>query len=312
MSGKTFGEDVLVDGQRLSAGDARFKVIEQLGSGGNSSVYMVQCLSGPHQGLLFAAKLFTRVQDPARLARFQVELDFLKRPQHPAVMLVYHSGMHPVADGDHTVQLPFYIAEYLPKTLRDAMRSGMLMVEKVSVALQLISALAFLGRSDPAIVHRDIKPENIFIKGRSAVLGDFGLLKANGNAESVERLSVHELSGGIRHPRFYPTPELIEYSKGRIGEVTPKSDVFQLGLVFSELFCGRSPLKERDVYDAIELDHLDPVRGDQGDMIRSHIEKMLIMDSAARPNAADLFDLWDGVFRRVIDDARRLEGRAFW
>jgi serine/threonine protein kinase len=312
MTVKPIAEEILVDGQRLFAGNARFKVIESLGTGGNSSVYMVQCASGNYQGLLFAAKLFTRVQDAARLARFQAELDFLKMPQHPAVMLVYDSGSHPIADNGETVHLPFYIAEYLPKTLRDAMRTGMLMVEKVNLAMQLISALAFLARSEPIIVHRDIKPENIFIKGRSVVLGDFGLLKAIGEPGSAQKFSVRELSNGIRHPRFYPTPELIEYAKGRVSEITPKSDVFQLGLVLSELFCGQSPLKDREIYDQIELESLAPVKGDQGDMIRSHIEKMLILDPSDRPNAVDLFDLWDGVFRRVIDDARRLEGRAFW
>lgn len=302
----------LVDGQSLSVGGVRYKVVEALGQGGNSAVYLVRCVSGAHQGLLFAAKIFTRVSDAARLARFHVELDFLKEPRHPAVMLVFQSGSHPVSDGEETLQLPFYIAEYLPKTLRDAMRSGLSMVEKVAIAIQLISALSYLERNDPVVIHRDIKPENIFVKGRSAVLGDFGLLKAIGDPSSTDKFSVRDLSKGIRHPRFYPTPELIEYAKERIPAITAKSDVFQLGLVFAEVFCGDSPLRDRDVYDEIELDPLKAVPGDSGDIIRSNIERMLIMDSQARPSATDLFDLWDGVFQRVVFDARRLEGRAFW
>lgn len=312
MTGKQSESYVLVQNQVLVAAGARFKVIDRLGSGGNSSVYMVQCVTGPHRGLLFAAKLFTRADKDDRLERFRVELDFLKNPQHPAVMRVHYDGTHPfVEEGGEVRQLPFYIAEYLPKTLRDGMRSGLLMVDKVTIAMQLLSALAYLSDNDPVIVHRDIKPENIFVKGRSAVLGDFGLLKAVGVGEGGE-FSIGSLSNGIRHPRLYPSPELIEYSKGRVADISAKSDVFQLGLVFAEMFCGVSPLVDRKVFDQIELAELDGVPGSQGELIRTNIRRMLTIDVGARPSASDLFDPWDGVFMSVLDDARKLEGRAFW
>lgn len=297
----------------LNCGGTRFRVIEQLGKGGNSSVFLVQCLNGPHQGLLFAAKVFTNTGDDARAARFQTELEFLKEPRHPAVMRVFYSGSHPLPGDDRVIQLPYYVAEYLPRTLSDAIRSGLSITEKVSIAIQLVSALAFLEKNNPLIVHRDIKPENIFIKGRAAVLGDFGLLKSIGEPGSPNEFAIEgDLSKGIRHPRFYPTPELIEYAKGRLTELSPKSDVFQLGLVLSELFCGSSPLKERKVYDEIELDELSPVGGGEGGNIRTILGRMLAIDPDNRPLASELFDSWDGVFQRVVDDATRLEGKAFW
>jgi len=52
------------------------------------------------------------------------------------------------------------------------------------------------------VVHRDIKPHNIFVKGASAVLGDFGLMKLlDGNAEAdreifEESVGQGQLSGG--------------------------------------------------------------------------------------------------------------------
>lgn len=303
---------VLVQNQVLVAGGTRFKVIERLGRGGNSSVYMVQCVTGAHRGLLFAAKLFTRADKDDRRERFRVELDFLKNPQHPAVMRVHYDGTHPFVEEGGMVELPFYIAEYLPKTLRDAMRGGLLMVDKVTIAIQLLSALSYLSDNDPVIVHRDIKPENIFIKGRSAVLGDFGLLKAVGAGEQAEVFSIGSLSNGIRHPRFYPSPELVEYSKGRGGDVSAKSDVFQLGLVLAEMFCGVSPLVEREVFEEVELGELAAVPGGQGELVRTNIQRMLTLNPAQRPSAADLFDPWDGVFMSVLDDARKLEGKAFW
>ena len=311
MSGIGSNDD-LVQNQNLWVDETLFKIMEPLGRGGNSCVYLVRCVKGPLQGLLFAAKVFTNVDNMARLDRFKIELKFLKQPQHPAIMLVYGSGTFPHSSHSGTLNLPFYIAEYLPKTLRDAIRSGMSMVEKVAVAMQLVAALAFLEKNDPQIIHRDIKPENIFIKGRSAVLGDFGLLKAIGDQDSTNQFSVKDLSRGIRHPRFYPTPELVEYAKGIRQSISPKSDVFQLGLVFCDMFCGESPLKERDIYDSVELDSVGFIPGDNGPAIRSNIERMLIFDPDLRPSAAELFDQWDGIFQGVVDGARRLEGRSFW
>ena len=66
--------------------------------------------------------------------------------------------------------------EYLPDTLWDAMKAGSLDdPAKVSVVMQLLSALDYLSRRDPYVVHRDIKPKNIFLKAGTCVLGDFGL-----------------------------------------------------------------------------------------------------------------------------------------
>ncbi|TNY02914.1 serine/threonine protein kinase, partial [Escherichia coli] len=65
---------------------------------------------------------------------------------------------------ENRLEVPFYVSEYLPKTLRDAMSAGLLMVDKVAIAVQLLSLLCHLD--ELGIIHRDIKPENIFIRGR--------------------------------------------------------------------------------------------------------------------------------------------------
>lgn len=302
------GKYDLVEGFIVEADDERYRIIEKLGDGGNSSVYMAQCLSGKLRGLLFALKLFTRLDKPERLDRFEVELEFLKNQHHPAVMQIFGEGLHFVSRQREVVKLPFYVAEYLPKTLKDSMRAGMFMVDKVAVMMQLLSALAYLAENN--IVHRDIKPENIFVKGKSAVLGDFGLLKAVGAEDSDYTI---DGSGGIRHPRLYPSPELLEYAKGRLAGVDPKSDIFQLGLVAAEMFCGIHPLSpNRSALDDIELLPLPPSPGKSGVVVRGLILEMLTIDVAHRPSAADLFDGWDGVFNTVIANATALEGRSFW
>lgn len=293
--------------------DHSYKVIERLGSGGNSDVYLCQATSGDHKGLLFAVKFMVNVARRDRVARFNSELNFLKSIDHPGILKVYDSGSFSFGPAGARAEIPFYISEYLPKTLRDAMRAGMLMVDKVTVAMQLLSSLVFLGEQEMPVIHRDIKPENIFIRGRAAILGDFGLLKALGPEDVVSEFSINDLSKGVRHPRMYPTPELIEYAKSKGGVITSKSDIFQLGLVLAELFCGSHPLKaRRGPLDEIELESLDIFSASNAQTIRGLIESMLELDVVRRPSALELFDRWEGPFNEVIADAQRLEGRAFW
>ncbi|WP_370304821.1 protein kinase domain-containing protein [Sinimarinibacterium flocculans] len=297
--------------QRVQGKDGSFyRVIEPLGIGGNSSVYLVESLGGHTKGVLFALKMFIQVNDTTRRERFEKEVEFLQGCDHPAVMRAYDSGVHRVGE-EH--KFPFVITEYLNETLRTAMLRGLTTVEKTVFSLQLLAGLAYLSSREPAIIHRDIKPENIFVKGRSAVFGDFGLLKeGDGIDPSIE----HHILGstGVRFPRLYPTPDLIEYCKKRKdpSPLTAKSDVFQLGLVLAELFTGHLPIKPRtEPFEAIELEELRPIEGNQGEAIKGHILKMLQMDPDLRPRAADVHDSWEGSFLWMVEATRSLGDKLF-
>ncbi len=301
--------------QRISSNSENYyRVIQSLGQGGNSHVYLVKAMSGELRGLLFALKLFTRVKDSTRLGRFKREVTFLKECSHPAIMRVYDDGQIVVSAQSQTI-FPFVIADFLPRTLFDAMRGGLSMVEKLSFSLQLLSALAYLSNRSHAIVHRDIKPENIFVRGKACLLGDFGLMKVLDESPTADSLADDKQfmieSTGPRLPRFYRSPDLVEYCRGN-GEVTTKSDVFQLGLVLSEMFTGENPLKPcRNILDPVELQELRTVSGSQSQAIRAHLSTMLGFDAANRPLAEGLFDPWEGIFKEVATISHSLEGRLF-
>ena len=341
-----------------SGAGATYRVIQPLGQGGNSHVYLVEAMTAPFQGLLFALKLFVKVSDATRLKRFSREVEFFKKCQHPAIMRVYDLGEIDEAG----TKFPFVIADYLPRTLYDAMRSGLTMMEKTSFVLQLLSAAAYMEKEEPQIVHRDIKPENIFVRGKGCILGDFGLMKilekpskppeaANqkvgvaapksttailkvddesksaASADSIKNQIVIEVaavsveeeedrehvitSTGPRLPRFYRTPDLVDYCRKK-GELTTKSDVFQLGLVFTELFSGKNPLKAaKHIYDPIELDPMGEIPGSQASAIKAHLKQMLELNPANRPAASELFDPWEGIFKESAQISLQLEGRVF-
>ncbi|WP_421576248.1 protein kinase domain-containing protein [Stenotrophomonas maltophilia] len=298
--------------QTFHSEEATYRVVERVGNGGNSNVYICQAVNGKSRGMLFAAKFMVNVAKADRVARFESELEFLAKTDHPAIIRVFDSGTHTFGPAGKKVDVPFYVSEYLPKTLRDAMRAGMQMLDKVTVAVNILSALMYMSQSSVSIIHRDIKPENIFFRGRAAVLGDFGLLKALDASELGERFDIGKLSGGVRHPYMYPTPELIDYAKDDTKIVTGKSDVFQLGIVLAELFCGDHPIRPRaKPLDPIIVDVLSTFSGSNSLAIRQLVEQMLELDVNRRAAAEDSYDRWEGIFFEVVNDAQRLEGVAY-
>jgi serine/threonine-protein kinase len=296
----------LAPNQSIRTDKGIYRIIQLLGKGGNSAVYLVISNSGSLRGVMLALKLFVNIGDNVRLSRFDLEVETLEKCDHPCVMKVYDKGQY----RDGSDNFPFFISDYLPKTLRDAMREGIPITQKLAFVLHLLSALAYLSSLSPVVVHRDIKPENILIRGRSCMLGDFGLIKFGETEDPTMQRKV-EPSTGIRFPRMYPTPDLLEYCKGR-SDITPASDVFQLGLVLAELFTGNLPLLERnEPFSEVITKNLDEIRGAQGATIKGIIEKMLIPDPDKRPKAIEFFDLWEGTFREAARSAEQLEGTIF-
>lgn len=299
-------------GQSIKAeSDVWYKSIQVLGHGGNASTFLALATSGPHKGVLFAIKVFRKISHQLRKEAFLQEVRYLESANHPSIMKVYDAGLFVRRGHDGNSEFPFVAAEYLPKTLSDVIRGDTsTMPERISYALQLLSALSYLAGSHPAVIHRDIKPQNIFVKGGSCVLGDFGLMKFVDMDDEADReiLKESELPG---MPFYYRTPDLISYAKKESG-ITPKSDVFQLGLVIAELFTGRNPEKRpAGILDAIELEPIGNIPGTLGSGVAALLRRMLVIDPNARESAAQLMDGWQGVMSEAVEKSHALEGRVF-
>ena len=279
-----------------------YQTLQKLGSGRNATTFLVMATghSDANRGLLFALKMFHRVDCPAKEDEFIAEARFLCDCHHPAIMAVVDQG---VFDGTH----PFFVAEYLPNTLRDVIPRHPPVLEKLCYTIQLLSALVYLDRRPDQIVHRDIKPENIFLKGRSCVLGDFGLMLRL-TADANTALNEPQM------PKKYRTPDLVAFERDAIRPTT-KSDVFQLGLVIAELFTGRNPLKESaDKLAPIGLHELVPDEQLPVAIRESAprlVAKMLLEDPADRPSAVELIDEWRDVFLYAARLMNVLEGKVF-
>jgi serine/threonine protein kinase len=287
--------------------------VQRLGAGGNAVTYLVVATSGTSRGILFALKLFRRLSKPERRESFLREVEFLKKQEHPSIMRVFDEGLFSYKTDGIQNEYPFVVAEYLPQTLYHVIRAGNVDVaERVSLAAQLLSALTFLEGSTPQAVHRDIKPQNIFVKGRSCVLGDFGLMKLLDEVEEEDRLIFKE-SIGLGMPFYYRTPDLVAYAKNE-APLSVKTDVFQLGLVIAELFTGRNPAKRplgNDMLAPVQLEPLSFCPGRFGASVAVLINQMLTLEPSRRPFASALMNGWLGLFERVCHDTHSIEGRVF-
>ncbi len=294
----------------VSGQDTKYRIIQYLNSGGNCDVFLAVALSGERKGLLFAVKIFTRLKDENRKDRFFEEIKFLRSCDHPALMKVYEDGNLKIASAGSFQQYPFAVAEYYPLTLSEAMRRSLWLPQKVIYILQLLSALSYLEKKSPPVVHRDVKPQNIFVKGHSCALGDFGLMRVTTNQSNPDE-EIIKASKGPGMPKWYRTPDLVAYARGERA-LTCSSDIFQLGLVASELFSGRNPLKPADKFlDPVELEELRPISGSLGAVIKDGIESMLVLEPKARESISRLLEQWEGILGQVADHYNNLEGRVF-
>lgn len=299
-------------GQSVHAeSDTWYRNIQVLGHGGNATTFLALATSGPNKGVLFAIKVFRRLSQEARRQAFLAEVEFLRSVTHPSILRIYDAGLFRCMVGGEQAEYPFVAAEYLPRTLHEVIRANRASTpEKLAFALQLLSALVVLESNDPPVVHRDIKPENIFVKGQSCVLGDFGLMKLQSTDDAVDRDILKE-SALPGMPFYYRTPDLLAYARHEAG-ISSKSDVFQLGLVLTELFTLRNPaIRPDNIMDDFQMEPVGTVPGELGRGIASLLRRMLVVNPDERVSASQLMDGWQGVMNAAIEMATALEGRVF-
>jgi serine/threonine protein kinase len=271
--------------------DVTYEPVRSAGAGGVGKVSVALATTGPNKGVLFAIKTFSP-DSPEKedwKQAFMREVHVLRDCNHPAIVKVFDEGV--LGDGR-----PFFVMEYLPDTLWDAMKaSGLDDPAKVSIVMQLLSALDYLSRRDPYVVHRDIKPKNIFLKAGTCVLGDFGLV-----FQDVTPAAAGQPEGVIpAMAQMYRTPELVEYHiTGK--KPPPASDVFQLGLVASELFTGKNPLRHGGPKTPVQLDALPDLPGPIGATIKARLEEMIVLKTKDRMPAGLLLPLWLDLYRAVV------------
>ncbi len=250
----------------------RYRIFGLLGKGGMGEVYRADDLKlSQPVALKFLPERLLR--DGASLARFHREVRVARQVSHKNVCRVYDIGE---TNGHHFLSMEYIKGEELSSLLR---RIGRLPSDKaLQIARQICAGLA--AAHDTGVLHRDLKPSNIMIDGDgNARVLDFGL------AGLAEEFRDDEISSGTP---AYMAPEQLE---GR--DVTVRSDIYSLGLVFYELFTGRRAFEAGSLHELIRLRRSDTTPTsptslvkDLDPVVESVIERCIQKQPQDRPSSA--------------------------
>ncbi|MFL0798048.1 MAG: serine/threonine protein kinase [Cellvibrionaceae bacterium] len=204
-----------------------YRITGTIGEGGMAVVYRGEQKS---LGRSVAVKVLNRhMREHSQVAAaFDRESMIIARLSHPNIIQVYDRG---VTDQG----VPWFAMEYIKGLELGALiRKGILKLpQKYSIAVQICKALSYAHRNN--VLHRDIKPCNVLVdRGGHAKVLDFGISQFYGSDES------DSLDDGERKDVMgtwaYMAPEL---QAG--GDATVSSDIYSLGLLLFEVFCGHLP-----------------------------------------------------------------------
>ena len=276
-------------GDVIKSDSAQYKIISNLGHGGNGQVFFVLALTGIFKGCYFALKILYKINSPERIKRFFYETSFLKESSHVAILGHIDDGVYKYKNDEY----PFVVTNYMKKNLEEEIRSDIPIYKALMYTTQLLASLQYLHTRN--LVHRDIKPANIFINNFQALLGDFGLLKQlNTEADEQDQQNMYEYySDGNAMAKNYKTPQLLMYATTGKG-LTLNSDIYQLGLVLHYMFTGQNA-KTTINGTNITLEYGTVPSQKYGARIMGLIKKMTGKESDIPP-INNLISLWMQIF----------------
>ncbi len=208
-----------------------FDIEKRLGSGAMGSVYRARYRkTGQRVAIkVMAAGLH---EDATSMARFEREAEVLKQLNHPNIVRFYVAS--------HFQEAPYYAMEYVEGEPLDQVlqrRSRLTWEEVVELGKQVCAALQHAHGQ--GIVHRDLKPSNLMITADGTCkLTDFGIAK---DLDVTQLTAAHCTVGTAA----YMSPEQCRGERN----LTHKSDLYSLGVVFYELLTGSKPFLAETTMD---------------------------------------------------------------
>lgn len=264
-----------------------YRLDQKLALGGMAEIWSAWEEVGGRPGRRVALKVLQPffTQDPALVAMFQDELRIAERLNHPGIVKTYGGQVL----GDWT----FQVMELLDgidvrRILADLAKSGAWMKVPLVLRLGRDAALALehahrLTNEAGApldLVHRDVSPHNLMLTRDGQVkLIDFGIARAS------ERMT-QTRTGIIKGKLAYMAPE-----QATSQPVTPRTDIFALGVVLWELltmrrlFRGKSDLESLSLVAECNIPKVGEYSPMLPDSAAILIEAMLAKDPEDRPSS---------------------------
>ena len=235
----------------------KYKVLCQAGKGSMSVVYkVIQESTGREMALKMLHQFLGSKEESVK--RFLREAKAVATLHHTNIISLFDFGMMP--DGQ-----PYIVTEFLDGvTLAELIRKrGNLTVkEALPLMKQVCDGVAEAHKN--RVIHRDLKPDNIVLQDvdlskprnsadlipqNSVRVVDFGVAKMWG--EAGQQSASLTMDGKVCGSPAYMSPEQCKGAK-----VDIRSDIYSLGVVFSEVLTGQRPFAADDLM-ALMLMHVN-------------------------------------------------------
>jgi serine/threonine protein kinase len=226
-----------------------YRIVEMLGRGGMGYVFRAEHVKlGREVALKLLRGDYARRRDA--VARFFQEARTVNRVRHRNIVDV--TDFVELDDGT-----TFIIMELLSgQSLGAWARSGVDLPRALAVLVQICDGLG--AAHEVGVIHRDLKPDNVIViptsDGAELVkLLDFGVAKLLNRDD--EDVGFQTAAGSVIGTPAYMSPE----QAGGMA-VDPRSDIYSLGAIMYELFCGQPMFRGRSF----------------GEYVRKHLTEMPI------------------------------------
>lgn len=253
---------------RLQGKIKSVKIERELGRGGSGVVLLgyqesldrkvaIKVLSKEHD---FTAQDVERLKQEARL---------IANIKHEHIVQCYDAGF--LEDGSFYIMMEYVSGQNVEEALE---QHGIFSeAEAASIILQVAKGLDAAHRN--GLIHRDIKPSNLLIDEQGQVtITDFGLAVGNGAGRMTK-------TGIIMGTPYYLSPE-----QALSQPLTPKVDLYSLGIVFYELLTGRLPVEQDNIFQAViqrlQKEAFDP--REKNPAINPHLANLVVQLTQKDPN----------------------------
>lgn len=217
--------------------DNRYKILEEVGTGGMAVVYKAQDILLDR---IVAVKILHAKygDDHDFVVRFRQEAQAAAKLSHPNIVNIYDVGY------DENVH--YIVMEYVRgETLKEYIEKHGHLPINTSIQITFDIGEALENAHKNGIVHCDIKPHNILVTETGRIkVADFGIARAvNSSATNKDE---HSVLGSVHY--FSP-----EQASG--GPVDERTDIYSLGVVMYEMMTGVVPF-EGETAISVALQHV--------------------------------------------------------